>query len=73
MNVYQRAAFFPNLTNAGEFRFNFDAGATIPIFKWVEWSFGYSDRYTSNPPPTRQKNDSLVTTGVRVSFDQTKR
>lgn len=73
MNLYQRAAFFPNLTNSGEYRFNFDAGATIPIWKWMEFSVGYSDRYTSNPPPTRKKNDSLVTTGIRVSFDQTKR
>ena len=73
INVYQRLSFYPNLTNTGNYRFNFDAGATVPIFKWVEWSLGYSDRYTSNPPPTRQGNDSLVTMGVRVSFDQTKK
>ncbi|MCC7154789.1 MAG: DUF481 domain-containing protein [Bryobacterales bacterium] len=80
---FQRAQFFPNLTNHGEYRFNFDTNATVPVLKWLEWNIGYSNRYLSNPPAgfcgsdlastTRCASDSLLTTGVRLSFDQTKR
>lgn len=80
---FQRAQIFPNLTDGGEFRFNFDTNATVPVLKWLEWNVGYSNRYLSNPPTgfcgrdlnstTRCANDSLLTTGIRLSFDQTKR
>ena len=80
---FQRAQFFPNLTNTGEYRFNFDTHATVPVMKWLEWNVGYSSRYLSNPPAgfcradlqstTRCANDTLLTTGIRVSFDQTKK
>lgn len=68
----QRATFYPNLTDTGQYRFNFDTNATVPVLKWLEWNIGYSLRYLSNPPIDRQTTDTLLTTGIRVSFDQTK-
>jgi putative salt-induced outer membrane protein YdiY len=69
----QRASFFPNLSETGEYRFNFDTNATVPVLKWMEWNVGYSLRYLSNPPVGKVSRDTMLTTGVRVSFDQTKR
>ncbi len=73
LKLFQRAGFFPNLTNRGEYRFNFDANAAVPVIQWLEWTVGVNDRYLSNPLPGKKKNDIVVTMGVRVSFDQTRR
>jgi putative salt-induced outer membrane protein len=70
---FQRLAFYPNASDAGEFRINFDTNASVPVLKFMEWTIGFSDRYLSNPPLLRKKNDTLLTTGIRLSFDQTKR
>lgn len=73
LKLFERAGFFPNLTNRGEYRFNFDANAAVPVMKWLEWTVGINDRYLSNPLPGKRKNDIAITMGVRVSFDQTRR
>lgn len=70
LKVYQRLYLYPNLTNTGEFRMAFDAGASMPIFKFLEWTVAFNDRYLSNPPVGRKKNDLLYTTGLSVSFTQ---
>lgn len=73
VKFYQKAILYPNLSQTGEYRMNFDAGAAMPIFKWLEWNIGFSDRYLSNPILGKKSNDLLYTTGIRFSFDQTKR
>ena len=73
LKLYERATFYPNLSDTGQYRFNFDTTASMPIFKFLEWNFGVSDRYQSNPLPDHKSNDILFTTGVRMSFDQTKK
>jgi hypothetical protein len=61
------------MSDAGQFRLNFDTTASMPIYKFLEWNFGVNDRYQTDPLPGRKGNDILFTTGVRFSFDQTKR
>lgn len=73
LKLFERAGFFPNLSERGEYRFNFDANAAVPVMKWLEWTVGINDRYLSNPLPGKKKNDTAITMGVRVSFDQTRR
>lgn len=65
-----RQAFyiFPNLTNTGSYRMNFDLSASTAFRKWLAWQVTLSDRFLSNPVPGRQKNDVLFTTGVRLTF-----
>lgn len=72
LRLSQRMSFYPNLSDTGEYRLNLDTGASMPVFGWLEWNIGFSSRFLSNPPPGRQKNDLLYTTGIRLSFDQTK-
>jgi hypothetical protein len=44
----------------------------MPLFSFLEWNIGLSNRYLSNPPVGRKKNDILYTTGISVSFAQKK-
>lgn len=64
----ERAVFFPNLSQSGEYRLNFDASAITNINKWLGWHVTFSDRYLSNPVPGAKSNDVLLTTGLRVNF-----
>lgn len=72
LKLFERFAFFPNMTSTGDYRFLFDATASVPIFKSLDWNLGFNDRYLSNPPNSIGKNDTILTMGVRFSFDQTK-
>lgn len=73
LKLNEKVSFYPNLSQAGEYRLNFDLNASLPIFKWLEWNFGVNNRYLTNPPAGRKSNDLLTTTGIRLSFDQTRR
>ena len=73
MKLFERFAFFPNMSETGEYRFAFDATASVPVFKNFEANLGFSNRYLSNPPPGILKNDTILSLGVRYTFDQTKR
>lgn len=67
-SLTERVAFYPNMSNTGEYRLQFDTSLTTDIFKWLGWNLTVSDRFLSNPVPGRQQNDVLLTTGVRVVF-----
>jgi len=67
-NLNQSFRIFPNMSNSGEYRVNFDIGAVTAIKKWLGWQVTASDRYLSNPIFGRQRNDILLSTGLRISF-----
>jgi len=67
-SIRQSYRMFNNLTNTGAYRVNFDLGLATQLRKWLSWQVTASDRFLSNPIPGRQRNDVLLTTGVRVSF-----
>jgi putative salt-induced outer membrane protein len=73
LKLYERFAFFPNMTDTGQYRFSFIATAAVPVFKWMDWTVGINNNYLSNPPVGRQTNDFAFTTGVGITFDQGKR
>lgn len=64
----QSFRMFNNLTNRGQYRVNFDSGATTKVTKWLTWSVSLSDRYLSNPVVGRNSNDFLYSTGFGFSF-----
>lgn len=69
-SLEQKLMVFPNLSETGEYRLNFDAGLVTAINKWLSWQLTFSDRYLSNPLPGKQSNDILFTTGLRITFAQ---
>lgn len=66
----QSFRMFDNLTDAGEYRLNFDFGTATVLKKWLSWQLTFSDRYLSNPQPGRKTNDVLLTTGLRFTFER---
>jgi len=67
-HVEQKLDFFTNLSDTGAYRMNFDLSAVTAIHKWLSWQVTISDRLLSNPVPGRKKNDTIYSTGLRVSF-----
>jgi putative salt-induced outer membrane protein len=67
-SVNERAVLFPNMTESGEYRMNFDAGAVTQLNAWLGWTVTFSDRYISNPVTGAKPNDVLLSTGLRLTF-----
>lgn len=73
-SLHQSFKFFPNLTDTGQYRINFDLTAATALTKALSWQVSLSDRYLSNPPPAIfpsppiKGNDLIFSTGVRVTF-----
>jgi putative salt-induced outer membrane protein len=64
----QKAYFFPDMSNLGEYRAAFDFGTVTKLSKWLGWQNSFSDIYVTNPPIGTKKNDVVFTTGVNVTF-----
>lgn len=67
-SVNEKLTLFPNLTDTGNYRMNFDMSTVTNIRRWFAWQLSVSDRFLSNPVFGRKKNDILFTSGIRVSF-----
>lgn len=64
----ERFVFYPNISNAGEFRALLDASVQTDINSWLGLHMTVGNRYNSQPVLQTQKNDFLLSTGLRVSF-----
>ena len=67
-SLNQSYRMFNNLSQSGVYRINFDFGLATQLRKWLSLQVTASDRFMSNPLAGRQRNDILLTTGLRVSF-----
>jgi putative salt-induced outer membrane protein YdiY len=67
-SVTQSFRVFTNLSNTGQYRLNFDLSGVTAIKKWLGWHVTASDRFLSNPDFGRQRNDILLSTGLRLTF-----
>jgi putative salt-induced outer membrane protein len=68
LSLTEQLFFFPNLTRGGEYRINFDSGLVADITRRIGWQVTLSDRYLSNPPPGLEKNDLLLSTGLKIKL-----
>jgi len=64
----ERFTLFPNMTDLGQYRGQFDTSLLSKLSTWLGWHITLSDRYLSDPLPGIKKNDLLLTTGLRVTF-----
>jgi len=67
-SLTQAFRMFNNLSDSGNYRTNFDFGATTRLVRWLNWNIDLSDRYLSNPAPSRKRNDMVYSTGFGFSF-----
>lgn len=70
VSLKERAVIFHNFSEVGVYRLNIDASALTKINQWLGWQITLSDRYLSNPILGAKKNDLLLTTGIRLTFDR---
>ena len=68
VSLKEQLFIFPNLSNGGEYRINFDASLVTDISRRIGWQVTVSDRYLSNPPFGFEKNDLLLTTGLKIKL-----
>jgi putative salt-induced outer membrane protein YdiY/sRNA-binding regulator protein Hfq len=68
ITLNERFSAFPNLSDLGQYRFQFDATAATKLKRWLSWQITVSDRYLSNPLPGLKSNDELLSTGLRLTF-----
>jgi len=66
VTLKEQLFFFPNLSDGGRYRINFDASLITDISKRIGWQVTVSDRYLSDPPGGLEKNDLLLTTGLKI-------
>lgn len=66
--ISERLTFYPDLSQRGQYFMTLDTTATTKLYKWISWQVTFSDRYLTNPVPGTQKNDLLLTTGLRMTF-----
>lgn len=68
ISLDERFSAFPNMSDVGQYRFQFDASAAAKLKNWLSWQITFSDRYLSNPLPGLKSNDQLLSTGLRLNF-----
>jgi putative salt-induced outer membrane protein len=68
----ERLALYPSLTNAGNFRSQFDTSLVTQFKAWLSWQITFSDSYINFPPPGLKENDLLLSTGLRVTWGKAK-
>lgn len=68
VTLKEQLFFFPNLSDGGRYRINFDASLITDISRRIGWQITVSDRYLSDPPPGFEKNDLLLTTGLKIKL-----
>jgi hypothetical protein len=68
----ERFVFFPNMSDLGQYRYQFTATSATVIKKWLSWQITLTDGYLSNPPIGLKSNDLLLATGLRVVWGKSK-
>lgn len=63
----ERLVFYPNMSETGEYRIQFDSTLSTKLSNWLAWQITFSDRFITNPVMAK-KNDILLSTGVRFAF-----
>lgn len=64
----ERLAFFPNMSDPGEYRSSFDLSSSTKLNHWLNWQVTVSNRLLSDPAPGTKKNDLIITTGIGINF-----
>jgi putative salt-induced outer membrane protein len=66
--ISENATFYPNISDTGQYRFQFNATSATKLKSFLSWQITFSDIYISNPLPGLKGNDLLLSTGLRLTF-----
>ena len=71
-SLAERFVFYPNMSNLGQYRYQFNATSATAIKKWLRWQITFTDGYLSNPPVGLKSTDILLSTGLRIVWGKAK-
>jgi putative salt-induced outer membrane protein len=71
-SVTEAFSLFPNVSDTGDFRFTLDISAATKLKSWLSWQVTFSDRFTNYPQPGLKDNDTILATGLRLTFGKGK-
>ena len=66
--ITEQFSLYPDVSNTGNYRFQFDTTAATKLKNWLSWQVTYSDRFLSDPLPGFKTNDLILSSGVRLTF-----
>jgi putative salt-induced outer membrane protein len=66
--ITQQFSLYPDLSDTGEYRFQWDSTGATKFKNWLSWQVTFSDRFLSDPLPGFKKNDLILSTGLRFTF-----
>ncbi|MEZ5427629.1 MAG: DUF481 domain-containing protein [Pyrinomonadaceae bacterium] len=73
VRLTERAVFYPNISRMGDFRALFDSSLQTDLNDWLGWHVTIGNRFNSRPVDRTEKNDFLLSTGLRFSFGKSKK
>ncbi len=73
VRLTNRFVFYPNVSRFGDFRALFDGSLQTDINSWLGWHLTVGNRYNSRPVSQTERNDFLLSTGLRISFGKNKK
>lgn len=73
VRLTERAVLYPNISRMGDVRALFDASIQTDINNWMGWHFTVGNRFNSRPVDRTERNDFLLSTGLRFSFGKNKK
>jgi len=59
---------FNNMNDTGSYRINMDVSAVTAMRRWLSFQVTASDRFLNRPLQGRQRNDLVISTGLRFTF-----
>lgn len=73
VRLTERAVFYPNLSRMGDIRALYDSSLQTDINSWLGWHLTIGNRFNSRPVDRTERNDFLLSTGIRFSFGKNKK
>jgi hypothetical protein len=65
-------SLFPNVSDTGDLRYTQDLSAATKLKNWLSWQVTFSDLFTNYPRPGLKDNDTILSTGLRLTFGKGK-
>ena len=71
-SLVEAFSLFPNASDTGDFRYTLNISAATKLKTWLSWQVTFSDLFTNYPRPGLQDNDTILSTGLRLTFGKGK-
>ncbi len=66
--IIEAFGVFPNVSDGGDFRFQLNVSAATKLKNWLSWQISFSDSFTNYPQPGLKDNNTILSTGLRLTF-----